>query len=290
LVVSARGKFYAYATETAARGRGFQVMQSDDLVHWTHKGMAFTPPWSQNHLWAPEVFYYKSVFYLTYSALNPTTKKHDIGIATSKNPLGPFQHKAILVRGDQNKVGVIDTTLFMDGRTPYLLYSEEEPRGIVARQLTPDFMEVIGEPVVVLRPTLPYERGVNEAPTVIKRGGRYFLFYSAGWFESSKKDASYCVNYAVAESLLGPYIKSQRPLLRTQPGKIYGPGHQCIVTLKGGAMWMLYHGWNDEGEPRYGENPKGRILFMDRLRWENDLPVVDGPTFTPQDAPLEVKE
>ena len=34
------GKVYAYATETP--GFKFQVMESRDLVHWTHKGTAFT--------------------------------------------------------------------------------------------------------------------------------------------------------------------------------------------------------------------------------------------------------
>ncbi|GIV14654.1 MAG: hypothetical protein KatS3mg022_0089 [Armatimonadota bacterium] len=37
-----RGKFYAYATHSS--GHDFQVMESPDLVHWTHKGSAFRPP------------------------------------------------------------------------------------------------------------------------------------------------------------------------------------------------------------------------------------------------------
>ena len=32
-------------------------------------------------------------------------------------------------------------------------------------------------------------------------------------------------------------------------------------------------------------NPAGRTLRIDRLRWQGDTPVVDGPTVTPQPAP-----
>ncbi len=127
-VLAYRGKFYAYATQNS--DAGFQVMDSPDLVRWTHRGASYKPPWSSAHYWAPEVVTHRGRFYMTYSALNPQTKKHDIAVATADNPLGPFTHRAILVRGDNNRVGVIDTTVFFDAdQRPYLVYSEEEPRG-----------------------------------------------------------------------------------------------------------------------------------------------------------------
>src|SRR5688572_30339171 len=107
-----RGRFYAYATHKD--DRGFQVMESPDLVNWQHRGGAFKPPWSSQHLWAPEVFAYRGRLYMTYSALNPTTRKHDIGIAVADSPLGPFLHAAILVKGDDNRIGVIDATLYFE--------------------------------------------------------------------------------------------------------------------------------------------------------------------------------
>lgn len=278
-IIRHQGKFYAYGT-------GFQVMESDDLVHWTHRGSPFRVPWAKEHPWAPEVTVYRGRFYMTYSALNPETRKHDIGMAVADSPLGPFTHQSILVRGDNNRVGVIDATVFRDADgTPYLVYSEEEPRRIVLKRLTGDLLKTIGEPVELVRPDRDWERNVTEAPTMLLRNGRYYLFYSVGWYQSTKQDASYAVCYAVAPSVRGPYVKAEKPLLATVPDKVYGPGHQCLVELPSGEMWMAYHGWDARGEPLYGRNPAGRTMRIDRLRWEGDTPVMDGPTTTPQPAP-----
>lgn len=277
-------RFYAYATETAKHGSGFQVMESADLVRWTHRGTCLTPPWSKEHLWAPEVLARDGQFFMTYSARNPSTGKHDIGIATAPSPRGPFVHRAVLVRGDDNKVGVIDATIHVarDG-TASLIYSEEEPRRIVLRLLAPDWLATRGEPVELIRPTEPWERGVTEAPTLRARGGRFHLLYSAGWFESSKREASYCVAHASAETLGGPFVKTGA-LLANLPGRVWGPGHQCLVTV-GRDDWLLYHGWSDENEPRYGSNPRGRTLRLDRLVWRDGVPQPLAPTTTPQPGP-----
>ncbi len=283
-IIRWEGKYYAYATHSGPGG--FQVMESPDLVHWTHRGGCFEPPWSKEHLWAPEVIAYKGKLYMTYSALNPETRKHDIGIAVAEHPLGPFVHKAILVRAGANRVGVIDTTVFFDGdRKPYLVYSEEDPRSIVIRSMAPDLLSVKDDVSALIKPDRPEEKGVTEAPTLIRRRGIYHLFYSGGWFQSYKRDASYAVFHAQARSLRGPYAKSPGALLETVPGKVYGPGHQCIITLPNGQTWMAYHGWDDQNEPMYGSNPLGRTLRIDRLFWRGDTPYMLGPTVTPQTAP-----
>ena len=283
-VLEYQGKFYAYATET--RGFRFQVMESPDLVHWTHKGTALaTVPWANVHYWAPEVAFQNGVFYMTYSALNPDTRKHDIAIATAKSPLGPFTHQAILVRAEENRVGVIDATLFFDYGIPYLVYSEEDPRSIVLRRLSSNLKRVEGGKVRLIRPDQEWERGVVEAPTILRRDGLYHLFYSGGWFQSDKKNASYSVAHAAAPSLTGKYIKTGI-VLGGDGQKVFGPGHQCIVSLKSGEDWLLYHGWDDQNEPRYGSNPLGRTLRLDRLRWKLGAPIVEGgASTTPRPAP-----
>jgi beta-xylosidase len=279
-----RGTFYAYATQ--ADDRGFQVMESPDLVRWTHRGAAYKPPWSSRHYWAPEVIHHRGRLWMTYSALNPETGKHDIGIADASSPLGPFRHRAILVRGGDNRVGVIDATIFLerDG-TPYLIYSEEDPRRIVLRRMRRDLLALEGETTELVRPNRDWERGVTEAPTLIRRGGLYHLFFSVGWYQSNREDACYAVCHATARSLRGPYTKSPRPLIETVPDRVYGPGHQCLVFLPGGETWLLYHAWGPGNEPRYGSNPLGRTLRLDRLQWRGDQPFVDGPSTTPRPAP-----
>jgi beta-xylosidase len=279
------GRFYAYATES--RVTGFQVMQSDDLVHWTHKGVALEVPWSRVHYWAPEVVRYRGRFYMTYSAENPTNKKHDIGIAIAASPLGPFRHLTKLVEAEPGQRGVIDATIFFDpDGTPYLIYSEENPRSIVMRALSRDLLRVAPRKVTLLRPDRPWERGVTEAPTLLFRDGVYHLLYSAGPYEGSKAGCRYLVAHAKSHRLQGPYVKTEKPLLETRDGQVYGPGHQCLITLPSGETWMGYHAWDDQSEPRYGSNPLGRTLRIDRLRWERDTPRVIGPTVTAQPAPV----
>jgi beta-xylosidase len=289
-VLRHNGRFYAYGTETAAHGSGFQVMESADLVAWTHRGTCFTPPWSKVQLWAPEVFVQGGTLYCTYSALNPATNKRDIGVATATSPLGPFVHRAIVVPAGENRLGVIDTTVHRepDGSL-WLLWSEEDPRGIVLQRLAPDLLSVTGKPTVLMRPDRPWESGVTEAPTVIRRGGRYHLLYSANGFETGKTNSGYCVAHAVAPALAGPYTKTGA-MLAQLPGTVFGPGHQSVVALPSGENWLVYHAWDDQKEPRYGSNPIGRTVRIDRLVWDRlpgggERPRAIGPTTTPQPAP-----
>ncbi len=280
-------RYYAYATATSGYD-GLQVIESRDLVHWDHHQVAFKPPWSNSDYWAPEVDLYKGHLYMIYSAKDPVTGRHDIAIAEGDNPMGPFTHHAILVKGSSANGGAIDADMFVDhdGR-PWLIYSEENPRSIAIQELDPTLSRTVSDPVVLLRPILPQERGVTEAPTLIHHDGHYVLFFSGGTYESdTKQDASYMVEYATSQHLLGPYTRGQKPLLQSVPGQVYGPGHQCVLTLPNGSMWMFYHGWNDQAEPHYGSNPLGRTLRMDPIHWHNGLPTMSGPTTTPQEAPL----
>lgn len=283
-VLAHRGRYYAYGTQT--RGTGFQLLESADLVHWAPRKLDFPVPWARDHYWAPEVFGRGGKFYLTYSALDPETKKHQIAIATADNPAGPFTHRAILVRGDDNEVGVIDATIALDdGGRPSLIYSEETPRRIVRRPLNADLLGVGPGVTELIRPDLDWERGVVEAPTIVRRGGLYHLFYSGGPYEGVKDGPRYAVGHASARSLAGPYKKTPAPILASVDGQVYGPGHQCLVAAPDGTDWLLYHAWDAVGEPRYGQNPSGRTLRLDRVRWDGDTPTVVGPTLIPGPAP-----
>lgn len=277
-------KYYAYATQT--RGTGFQIMESPDLVHWKNLVLDFPIPWARDHYWAPEVVHHKDKYYLTYSARDSKARKHHIAIATADRATGPFRHHDFLVRGDDNKVGVIDATHFFepDGSAA-LVYSEETPRRIVLRMAAADLLSVGGEVTELIRPDLDWEHGVTEAPSIVLRAGVYHLFYSAGPYEGTKAGGRYAVGHAASRSLKGPYKKSPRPILESVEGALYGPGHQTVINTDDGQWWMMYHAWDAVGQPRYGENPSGRTLRLDRIEWAGDEPRVVGPTLTPQFAP-----
>lgn len=274
--------FYAYATHNSPLG--FQIMSSSDLVNWTHLGAVGRPSWSSEQLWAPEVYPWQGKWRMLYSALDPVTKKRDLGISIGNGPRGPFEHQAILVKGvDENEGGgqdgAIDPCLFVENGRPYLLYIREaKPRAVKIVELSADLLKVVGTPRALLLADREIEKGVLDAPTLVRRNGVYWLFYSSGWFQSWKRDACYQVWAARSDTLLGPYKKPDEPLLKTIAGRVYSPGHQTVIELASGEWWMAYHAWDAQGEPLYGHNDRGRTLRLDRLIWKDDGPKVLGPT------------
>ncbi len=96
-----------------------------------------------------------------------------------------------------------------------------EESWIYGIEIKPDFSGVIGEPVLVLRPSVKLDepntawenvsvmtREVNrrwtEGPTAFKNNGTYFVMYSA----NSVFGDNYALGYATSRSPLGPYVKA----------------------------------------------------------------------------------
>jgi beta-xylosidase len=281
--------FYAYATQRGPAG--FQMMTSKNLVDWTHLGGVNLPDWANGQLWAPEVWQWRGKWYMFFSARDKTSRKRDLAVSVADHPKGPYKFLTKLILGTEENPGTddngaIDPTLHVERGKPYLLYIREAPpRAVKIVELSRDLTKIQGEKKVLLTVTRPIEQGILDAPTLVKKDGAYWLFYSSGWFQSFKKDANYRVWAARSKSLMGPYAKPEKPVLMGREGETYSPGHQCVFRLRSGEWWMAYHAWNAEGEPRYGQNPKGRTLRLDRLAWTPDGPSCPGPTLSPQPAP-----
>ena len=116
---------------------------------------------------------------------------------------------------------------------------------------------------------------------MVKRDGRYYLFFSANNYAG----ADYAVGYALCESATGPCVDAaENPILKSSfrgPSQIViGPGHQAVITVDG-QDWLVYHAWELAG----GVRGDRRQMYMDRLDWVDGKPVVRGPTTAPQPAP-----
>lgn len=283
--------FYAYATQDRISKGGFQIMSSPDLVNWTHLGGIGHLDWSTEHLWAPEIYKWNGKWYLFYSAKDRQSGKRDLAVSVGDKPTGPFKFVSKLVIGtsvnsgsDDN--GAIDPNIYVENGKPYLLYIREaSPRQVKMVELSTDLSKTVGEAKVLIGIDRPVEQGILDAPTLVKQKGTYWLFYSTGWFQSNKKDATYRVWAAPSKELWGEYKKPAEPVLKGKEGETYSPGHQCLIQLKSGEWWMAYHGWNAEGEPMYGKNPIGRSLRIDRLEWTATGPKCVGPTVSSQHTP-----
>lgn len=246
------GKYYAYGTGGTVEGEGFACFSSDDLVNWIREGQALFAKDSYGTwgFWAPEVYYIEAQkkFYMFYSA------EEHICVATADRPQGPFRQTLKQPIWEEKS---IDTSLFIDDDgTPYLYFVRFTDGNViwVARLnegLTGIKENTLTECVKVSEPwELSQEKParVAEGPSVLKKNGIYYLFYSANHFESR----NYGVGYATATNPLGPWKKCEdNPILQRADGLV-GTGHGAPFCDKEGHWKYIFHAhWNtDTVQPR----------------------------------------
>jgi beta-xylosidase len=274
-VLSVGDNYYAYATNS--NQLNIQAARSADLVHWELLGDALPelPAWAVQSFgwaWAPEVFSPAEGDYVMYFTARFAIG-HDgrqcIGLATNQDPAGPFissDPEPFICQMDEG--GSIDASTFLDtdGRR-YVLWKNDGNSGgwqtwLYIQKISADGLSLEGEPQRLLTVDQRWEGILVEAPTLWLQDGKYYLFYSANAFN----DRRYAVGYAVADDILGPYVKAEGPFLATDlAAGVVGPGGQDIVTSPGGDTWMIFHGWAPDGYRR---------LYLAPLTWKSDVPVL----------------
>jgi GH43 family beta-xylosidase len=291
------GHYYAYGTGARALPNElrFEVLTSDDLIHWRSLGGALQPLESAaSDYWAPEVAFNEGKFYLYYSA-GIGDKGHQLRVAVSERPEGPFVDAGVILTGDDPFT--IDASPFRDPKDGswYLFYARDFLDGErVGTALSVDRMTSMtsleGTPRTVLRASgdwqlyakarmmygAEYDWHTLEGPFVVAHENRYYCFYSGGAWTNP----SYGVSYAVADHPLGPWTEtspSAPRLLKTIPDHVIGPGHNSVVTAPDGVNYLVYHAWDVA--------QTGRRMCIDAIHWTPDGPRTAGPSFTPQPAP-----
>lgn len=268
------GYFYLYATEDI---RNTPIYRSQDLVNWKFVGTAFTdatrPTFEpKGGLWAPDINYINGKYVLYYSmSVWGGEWTCGIGVATADKPRGPFTDRGKLFRS--NEIGVknsIDPFYVEESGKKYLFWGSF--RGIYAIELSDDGLSV--------KPGAEKQRIAGTAYEGIyihKRNGFYYLFASVGSCCEGLK-STYTTVVGRSDNLFGPYGDKQgRPMMENQHEvliqknhKFVGTGHNSeIVKDRKGQDWVFYHAVSVD-------NPKGRVLMMDKVSWENGWPVVKG--------------
>ena len=107
---------------------------------------------------------------------------------------------------------------------------------VYAQELDPGGRRLVGDRVVVLENDRDWEAHLVEGIWVVQRADRFYLFYSGNDFSTPE----YGTGVAVADSLLGPYRKMERPLLRST-AEWAGPGHPSVAEGPDGAPWLFLH-------------------------------------------------
>lgn len=317
--------YYMYGTGGGAKD-GFCAYSSPDMVNWTPIGQVYQGnvegSWAVANFWAPEVYERNGKFYMLFSAdwkENPTNELENfrIGVAVADKPTGPFREMSDKPLFDPG-YPAIDGNLLTDsdGRT-YLYYSrccykhpveseiatkakndglfdEIEESWIYAVEVKPDLSEIIGDPVLVLRPPVQLDdaqsewesrsvttgevnRRWSEGPFALKQGDTYYLMYSANFFGGK----NYAVGYATSKSPFGPFEKStDNPVLEKnveKGGIVTGTGHNSVTWSKDGQqMYCVYHA-------RTEKTGDERVVFIDKMKIDEAGHLsVDGPTTDPQ--------
>lgn len=317
--------YYMYGTGGGAKD-GFCAYSSPDMVNWTPVGQVYQGnvegSWAVANFWAPEVYERNGKFYMLFSAdwkENPTNELENfrIGVAVADKPTGPFREMSDKPLFDPG-YPAIDGNLLTDsdGRT-YLYYSrccykhpvesefatkakndglfdEIEESWIYAVEVKPDLSEIIGEPVLVLRPPVQLDdaqsewesrsvttgevnRRWSEGPFALKQGDTYYLMYSANFFGGK----NYAVGYATSKNPFGPFEKStDNPVLEKnieKGGIVTGTGHNSVTWSKDGRqMYCVYHA-------RTEKTGDERVVFIDKMKIDEAGHLsVDGPTTDPQ--------
>ena len=297
-ILSYENAFYAYGTAPGSEdGKQFPILTSEDLIHWQQCGWALESIKGLSSYWAPEVIQFDGQFYLYYSA-GIGDKGHQLRVATSERPDAQFVDSGHILTPDLSFA--IDAHPFqdVDGQW-YLFYARDflESQGdyrigtgIVVDRLN-DMFTLAGDPKSVIRPyadwhlfqaNRPMYNGVYdwhtiEGPSLRMHNGRYYCFYSGGAWERE----NYGVSYVVADHPLGPYTRPpylDGAMFHSISGRVYGPGHNSFVRDHAGNEYIVYHAWN--------EGRTARLMCLDRLTWEDERPVLHGPTWTPQPVPI----
>ena len=330
------GTYYMYDTGAGGVWNGvddatmsFPVHLSKNLIDWTPIGLTHkrdpAASWGTEFFWAPEVYFRNGKYIMVYSAQwrnNPTHEDESfrIGIAVSDSPRGPFHDVKNEPLFDPGWPVIDADVLFDEDGRCFMYFSRccykhpvdselselvkkngwfqtVEESWIYGIEIKPDFSGVIGEPVLILRPSVKLDepntawenvsvmtREVNrrwtEGPTTFKHNGIYFVMYSA----NSVFGDNYALGYATSRSPLGPYLKAaNNPVARKNTdrgGEVTTTAHNCIAMSPDGSEMFCVYG------ARTKATGKERVLFVNRMEVQKDGTLVVYPPDTVTEHPM----
>ena len=277
MVLRVAGLYYAYATTDGTRR--IQVARSRDLASWTLLADALPrlPAWQSVEVgktWAPDVSRIGERYVMYYTGRSRELGVQCVSVAVADRPEGPFMDtSAGPLVCSRELGGAIDPSRFVDADgSTYLLYKSDGnccglPAELWGARLAADGLSLASVPQRLgVRNDQPWEGRVVEAPFLVRHGSRYYLFYSANDYASSR----YAVGYATGGQVLGPFAKAaENPILRSGRDDA-GPGGESVFEGPGG-LWMAFHAWTPgrigPGDPR--------SMWVVRLRFDHERPVLD---------------
>ena len=296
---------YAYATNTtsgpnakAAHIPVIAITRSTGFAgHYLGDALPTLPKWTVSGFqWAPSIWARPDgtfVLYYATPATQPLTciskptnpgcvvTTHGantamcISRATSTSPSGPFvDNSTSAFICPYQAGGAIDPSIYIrsDG-TPWLLWKSDgdccnQPTYIYSQQLSSDGLSTVGPPHQLIGATQAWEGGLVEAPSMIKEGSTYWLFYSANLWGTP----NYSIGIASCATVIGPCTKPLDRAWHVSTNSANGQGYGGSEFFQTGTLiWMVHHGLVPGEAGNYAE----RRLYVDLLVFpRNGLPEV----------------
>ncbi|MGI8905343.1 MAG: family 43 glycosylhydrolase [Candidatus Sumerlaeaceae bacterium] len=233
-----------------------------------------------------------------------------ICVARSERPAGPYiEYAAPLFDGQEipgyadgknGVVGTIDAYALRDvnaeGHTRFYLYwsgindeknqnllwgaeLREDLRGLKLPPEGPEPRILIGEPMEEWEKKACGKRRIAEAASVVKRGGKYYLLYSANSFNTPE----YATGYAIGDTPLGPFKRADNnPILKASPkwqerlrdrSTLIGPaGGSFLKDKQGHADRIVFASIDNQTTAARCDNDAGhcRNIRVKPIRFESD--------------------
>ncbi len=251
-VIEANGVYVMFASQDGFFGPNVPVRVSSDLVDWTGPpidALPTLPRWAEpGFTWSPDVLRVQGRYVLWFNAAlaasGPTATKC-IGVATSRSVVGPYHPvgSAPLVC-QLDHLGSIDPRAFVDPSGQlWLLWKSDDNADLQAQthstiwvqRLSPDGLQLIGQPVALMTADLPWEGRIVESPDMVYAAGHYWLFFSGNWFN----EPYYAMGVAECQSVIGPCDPTTLGPWFASNAQGAGPGEESLF-FDGSRWWMFY--------------------------------------------------
>lgn len=266
------GRIYVYPSHDTATGTpqddlgshfnmmDYHVLSMDSVgAKVTDHGVALhikDVPWAGRQMWAPDAAFNNGMYYLYF----PVKDKKDvfrIGVASAKNPEGPFKAEPDFIKGTYS----MDPCVFRDNNGDHYMYfggiwggqlqrwkgksydstlgnrKKEEPAVLPRIAKLGKDMKSLAEPVREIQllngdgqPMMEKENDKRffEGSWVFKKDNKYYFTYSTG--------DTHNLVYATGTSPYGPFTY-QGVLLKPVEG---WTSHHSIIEDRG-KWWLFYH-------------------------------------------------
>lgn len=278
VLIFSEGKWYMFYTSF-----GLRFKSSEDGLNWTDEKAVFKgrPEWAGDYLssapsiniWAPDIFYYRGIYYLTYSISSFGKNSSVIGLAsnTTLDPSEPEynweDHGAIFSSDQEDSFNAIDSELFLYEGAPWLIFGSWWS-GIKMTELDRETLLPLNPDHLIDLASRP-EIDAVEGATLFTHENDYYLLLS---FDHCCRGIQSDYNLVVgrAETPEGPYYDREgTPLLEgggtllIQGGDRWkGPGHGDVYqTVKGDILF--FHSYDSE---KNGE----AYLRAGKIDWDDE--------------------